>query len=113
MQLLLRTALSNQIEKLDLASSTGTILATLRKDNRHQIVLDNLLNRFAGWLATAEAPAAGAGTTVERPETASQGGAGVQPRVTVISPLCVRLPMFVTTALAVRVSPTWKPLPPT
>jgi uncharacterized membrane-anchored protein YjiN (DUF445 family) len=54
-QLLLRAALSNRIENLDLSASAGAILDTLRKDNRHQIVLDDLLNRFAAWLATAEA----------------------------------------------------------
>lgn len=56
-QKLLRAALNNRIENLDLASSAGTILDTLRKDQRHQVVLDDLLHRFAGWLATAEAQA--------------------------------------------------------
>ncbi len=54
-QLLLRAALSNRIEKFDLAGSAGTLLDTLRKDNRHQIVLDDLLNRLAGWLNSPEA----------------------------------------------------------
>ncbi len=54
-QQLLRSALSNRIESFDLSTSAGAILDTLRKDNRHQIVLDDLLSRFAGWLATAEA----------------------------------------------------------
>ena len=54
-QLLLRAALNNRIENFDLSSSAGTILETLRKDERHQVVLDDLLNRFAGWLASAEA----------------------------------------------------------
>jgi len=54
-QQLLRSALGNRIEGFDLSTSAGTILDTLRKDNRHQIVLDDLLNRLAGWLATAEA----------------------------------------------------------
>ncbi len=52
---LLRTALSNRIEAFDLAGSAGAILHTLGKDNRHQIVLDDLLHRLAGWLGTAEA----------------------------------------------------------
>jgi uncharacterized membrane-anchored protein YjiN (DUF445 family) len=52
---MLRDALSNRIEKLDLSTSAGTILETLRKDNRHQIVLDDLLQRCAGWLAGEEA----------------------------------------------------------
>ena len=56
-QQLLRAALSDRIENFDLSGSAGTILETLRKDNRHQIVLDDLLNRFAAWLATAEAQA--------------------------------------------------------
>ena len=51
----LRAALVNRIESFDLSASAGTIIDTLRKDNRHQIVLDDLLNRFAGWLATPEA----------------------------------------------------------
>jgi uncharacterized membrane-anchored protein YjiN (DUF445 family) len=54
-QQLLRAALGNRIEGFDLSTSAGTILDTLRKDNRHQIVLDDLLNRFAAWLATDEA----------------------------------------------------------
>ena len=54
-QLLLRASLSNRIDKFDLATSIGVILDSLRKDNRHQLVLDDLLNRFAGWLATEEA----------------------------------------------------------
>jgi uncharacterized membrane-anchored protein YjiN (DUF445 family) len=54
-QRLLQAALSSRVENFDLAGSAGTLLDTLRKDNRHQIVLDDLLNRLAGWLATAEA----------------------------------------------------------
>jgi uncharacterized membrane-anchored protein YjiN (DUF445 family) len=56
-QQLLRAALSNRIENFDLSSSAGAMLETLRKDNRHQIVLDDLLRRFAAWLATADAQA--------------------------------------------------------
>jgi len=54
-QQLLRAALSTRIENFDLSTSAGTILDTLRKGNRHQIVLDDLLKRLAAWLATAEA----------------------------------------------------------
>jgi len=54
-QQLLRSALSNRMENFDLSSSAGAMLDTLRKDNRHQIVLDGLLRRFANWLGTAEA----------------------------------------------------------
>src|SRR6266571_855334 len=60
-QQLLRAALSNRIEGFDLSASAGAILDALRKDNRHQIVLDDLLNRFAAWLATEEAQARLAG----------------------------------------------------
>lgn len=54
-QLLLRAALNNRLENLDISSSVGTILDTLRKDNRHQLVLDDLLQRLAAWLGTDEA----------------------------------------------------------
>jgi uncharacterized membrane-anchored protein YjiN (DUF445 family) len=54
-QQLLRGALTNRLDRLDLSSSAGALLETIRKDNRHQIVLDNLLNRFALWLGTDEA----------------------------------------------------------
>jgi uncharacterized membrane-anchored protein YjiN (DUF445 family) len=54
-QQLLRAALYNRMENLDISTSAGTILDTLRKDNRHQIVLDDLLHRCTAWLATAEA----------------------------------------------------------
>ena len=56
-QQILRSALRNRIENFDLASSAGTLLDTLRKDNRHQIVLDKMLDSFAAWLATPEAQA--------------------------------------------------------
>ncbi|OGT98409.1 MAG: hypothetical protein A2X80_02150 [Geobacteraceae bacterium GWB2_52_12] len=56
-QQLLRAALNNRIENLDLSSSASTILETLRKENRHQTVLDDVLNRFAGWLGTEAAQA--------------------------------------------------------
>jgi uncharacterized membrane-anchored protein YjiN (DUF445 family) len=56
-QQLLRTALGNRIEGFDLSTSVGTVLDTLRNNNRHQIVLDDLLNRLALWLATPEAQA--------------------------------------------------------
>lgn len=56
-QQLLRAALDNRIENFDLSGSAGAILDVLRKDNRHQIVLDDLLQRLAAWLATPEAQA--------------------------------------------------------
>ncbi|OGU01150.1 MAG: hypothetical protein A2079_05260 [Geobacteraceae bacterium GWC2_48_7] len=54
-QKILRAALYDRIEKFDLATSAGTILDTLRNDNRHQNVLDALLNRFAAWISAPEA----------------------------------------------------------
>ncbi|HEX9079480.1 MAG TPA: DUF445 domain-containing protein, partial [Desulfuromonadaceae bacterium] len=54
-QQLLRAALSNRIASLDISASGASILETLRKENRHQAVLDDLLRRFAAWLATDEA----------------------------------------------------------
>ncbi len=54
-QQLLRSALSNRIEAFDLAGSAGDILHSLTRNNRHQPVLDDLLNRLAGWLASPEA----------------------------------------------------------
>ena len=54
-QTFLRAALNNRIESFDVSSSAGAILDTLRKDNRHQVVLDDLLQRCAAWLATDEA----------------------------------------------------------
>jgi uncharacterized membrane-anchored protein YjiN (DUF445 family) len=54
---LLRAVVRNRIENFDLASSAATLFDTLRNDNRHQIVLDELLNRVAVWLATPEAQA--------------------------------------------------------
>lgn len=61
-QQLLRAAIQNRIDNFDLAASAGSLLHALRKDNRHQIVLDELLNRFATWLATPQAQARLAGS---------------------------------------------------
>jgi uncharacterized membrane-anchored protein YjiN (DUF445 family) len=52
---ILRTALHDRVEKFDLATSAGQLLETLRKDNRHQAVLDDMLKRFSSWIATTEA----------------------------------------------------------
>jgi uncharacterized membrane-anchored protein YjiN (DUF445 family) len=52
---ILRLALHDRIEKFDLATSAGQLLETLRKDNRHQAVLDDILKRFSAWIATTEA----------------------------------------------------------
>jgi uncharacterized membrane-anchored protein YjiN (DUF445 family) len=51
----LRTAIHDRIERFDLSNSAGILLETLRHDNRHQAVLDELLNRFAGWISTPQA----------------------------------------------------------
>lgn len=56
-QNILAATIYDRIENFDLSSSAGTLLDRLRNDNRHQVVLDELLNRFAAWLATPEAQA--------------------------------------------------------
>lgn len=56
-QKIVRAALSERIEKFDLATSAGILLDTFRHKNRHQDVLDNLLGRAAAWISTPEAQA--------------------------------------------------------
>lgn len=56
-QKLLRSALNSRVESFDVSSCAGTVLDALRTDNRHQLVLDDLLRRCAGWLAGEEAQA--------------------------------------------------------
>jgi len=56
-QQFLRTALSSRIDSFDVSTSAGHVLDALRKDNRHQLVLDDLLRRSAVWLASEEAQA--------------------------------------------------------
>jgi len=51
---LLKAALNDRVEKFDLAGSAGSLIDTLRKDDRHQAVLDDLLKRLAGWLNAEE-----------------------------------------------------------
>jgi uncharacterized membrane-anchored protein YjiN (DUF445 family) len=51
---LLKAALNDRVEKFDLAGSAGSLIDTLRKDDRHQAVLDDLLKRLAGWLEAEE-----------------------------------------------------------
>jgi uncharacterized membrane-anchored protein YjiN (DUF445 family) len=53
-QKVLRTAMNERIEKFDVSSSAGTLIDTLRKDNRHQAVLDETLQRLGAWLSTPE-----------------------------------------------------------
>ncbi|GFO64691.1 DUF445 domain-containing protein [Geomonas paludis] len=47
-------ALGDRIDRFDAATSAGNLLESLRKENRHQVVLDELLRRLGGWLATPE-----------------------------------------------------------
>ncbi len=65
LQQFLRAALANRIEGFDLSTSAGNILNILRKDNRHQVLLDEMLSRFAGWLATEDAQSRLAGSIDE------------------------------------------------
>lgn len=51
----LRAALHDRVEKFDLAHSAGQFLEALRKNGRHQALLDDLLRRLAGWIGTSEA----------------------------------------------------------
>ncbi len=54
-QKILRAVLYDRIENFDLSSSAGILLDKLRNNDRHQIVLDEMLNRFAVWLSTPDA----------------------------------------------------------
>ncbi|MBT1072388.1 DUF445 domain-containing protein [Pelotalea chapellei] len=56
-QRLLQAALSNRIENFDLASSAAVLIDTLRNNNRHQVVLDDVMARCAAWLSSPEAQA--------------------------------------------------------
>ena len=56
-QKFLQAALNNRIDSFDVSTSAGTVLDALRKDNRHQAVLDELLQRCADWLSSEEAQA--------------------------------------------------------
>ncbi|MBJ6750666.1 DUF445 domain-containing protein [Geomonas anaerohicana] len=47
-------ALADRIDRFDAATSAGNLLESLRKENRHQAVLDELLKRLGGWLATPQ-----------------------------------------------------------
>ena len=50
----LRAAIGDRLEKFDLSSSAALLLDTLRKESRHQVVLDEMMKRLAAWLATEE-----------------------------------------------------------
>ncbi|QWV94573.1 DUF445 domain-containing protein [Geomonas oryzisoli] len=47
-------ALGERIDRFDAAASAANVLESLRKESRHQVVLDELLRRLGGWLATPE-----------------------------------------------------------
>jgi uncharacterized membrane-anchored protein YjiN (DUF445 family) len=64
-QKVVRTALTERIEKFDLSTSAGILLDTLRNKNRHQVVLDDLLCRGAAWISTPEAQA-GLAATIDK-----------------------------------------------
>lgn len=51
---ILRTALHDRIVKMDLSSCTALLLEFLRKDNRHQAVLNEALKRLALWSSLPE-----------------------------------------------------------
>ena len=51
---IIHAAIDNRIEKIDFSTSAAHILDFLRKDNRHQAVLDEILKRLSGWLAIPE-----------------------------------------------------------
>jgi uncharacterized membrane-anchored protein YjiN (DUF445 family) len=54
-QKIMGTVIKDRIDNFDLSTTAGTLLDTLRNDNRHQKILDEALNRCAVWLATPEA----------------------------------------------------------
>ncbi len=51
---IIHAAINNRIEKLDLATTIAQVLDALRKEDRHQKVLDDVLRRLAVWLAIPE-----------------------------------------------------------
>lgn len=48
---IIREALHSRLEKFDAASSAASLIEILRRDNRHQAVLDELLKKSAAWLS--------------------------------------------------------------
>jgi uncharacterized membrane-anchored protein YjiN (DUF445 family) len=54
---IIHAAINNRIEKIDLATMAAQILDVLRKENRHQKILDDVLRRLAAWLAIPESQA--------------------------------------------------------
>lgn len=53
-QQFLKAAIGNRVENFDVSTSAASVLDTFKNDKRHQLVLDDLLNRLAGWLSTEE-----------------------------------------------------------
>ena len=47
-------AMGDRVEKFDISTSAGKLLDTLRRDSRHQVVLDEILLRLGAWLSTPE-----------------------------------------------------------
>jgi uncharacterized membrane-anchored protein YjiN (DUF445 family) len=54
---IIHAAINNRIEKIDLATMAAQILDVLRKEDRHQKILDDILRRLAAWLAIPESQA--------------------------------------------------------
>jgi uncharacterized membrane-anchored protein YjiN (DUF445 family) len=53
-QKVLHEAINAKVEQFDVSSSAAVLIDTLRKDSRHQVVLDELLHRVAAWMSTPE-----------------------------------------------------------
>ncbi len=51
---MLSAVINNRVEKIDLSTSAGQLLDFLRKDNRHQSVLDEILKKVAEWTEIPE-----------------------------------------------------------
>jgi uncharacterized membrane-anchored protein YjiN (DUF445 family) len=51
---MLNSVINHKLEKVDLSTSVGQLLDFLRKDNRHQSVLDEILKRVAEWTEIPE-----------------------------------------------------------
>jgi uncharacterized membrane-anchored protein YjiN (DUF445 family) len=53
-QKVLHEAITAKVEQFDVSSATAVLIDTLRKDSRHQVVLDELMHRVAAWMSTPE-----------------------------------------------------------
>jgi len=54
---IIHAAVESRIARLDLSSSAGQVLVFLKRDNRHQAVLDEVLKRLGAWLENPESQA--------------------------------------------------------